>query len=78
MLRTQPVTAAPPPVAPGIPVDPVEVLALAMIEQEAQGRAVTRELLLRVTDFTSGEIDRHAAAAQDRAIELRRARETRS
>ncbi len=77
MLRTEPVRTAPPP--PAILVtDPVEILARTMVEQEAQGRVVTLDVLLGATNLTRGEIARHAEAARDRAVELRRAPETRS
>lgn len=77
MLRTEPVRSAPAPAAILIN-DPVEILARTMDEMEAQGRVVTRDDLLGATNLTSGEIARHADAARDRAVELRRARETRS
>lgn len=77
MLRTQPITVAPPPPAIII-TDPVDILARHMVELEAQGRVVTLDVLLGATNLTSGEITRHADAARDRAVELRRARETRS
>jgi len=54
--------------------DPVKILARAMIEQQAQGRTVTRELLLSVTDLTAAEIDRHGREAADRAVMIQRER----
>lgn len=74
MLRKETICSAPPPAAVII-TDPVDIIAHIMVDHEG---AVTRDLLRTATNLTSGEISRYEDAARDRAVELRRARETRS
>ncbi len=71
MIAHRYVPVQPGPETPFLETDPVEFLAVAMVEQQAQGRIVTRELLLRVTDLAAAEIDRHGREAADLAVMIR-------